>query len=50
MWRIVPGSWQRKVTPDELARETGMSLKSIQEAVRISGYKIEDIEDVQDSV
>lgn len=41
---------RRKVTPDELARETGMSLKSIQEAVRISGYKIEDIEDVQDSV
>lgn len=33
----------RKVTPEELARETGLSLKSIQDACRMSGFKIEDI-------
>ena len=33
----------RKVTPQELAQETGLSLKSIQEAMRMSGYRIEDI-------
>lgn len=40
----------RKVTPQELAEETGMSLKSIQEAMRMSGYKIEDIENAEDSL
>lgn len=34
----------RKVTPEELARESGLSLKAIQDACRISGYKIEDIQ------
>ena len=34
----------RKVTPEELAQETGFSLKSIRDAMRISGYRIEDIE------
>lgn len=38
----------RKVTPKELAEETGFSLKSIREALRMSGYKIEDIEDAED--
>lgn len=40
----------RKVTPQELAEETGMSLKSIQDAMRMSGYKIEDIENAEDSL
>lgn len=35
---------RRKVTPSELAQETGMSLKTIQSAMRMSGYRIEDIE------
>lgn len=34
----------RKVTPEELARETGLSLKVILDACRMSGYKIEDIQ------
>ncbi|MCM1187886.1 MAG: hypothetical protein NC541_01140 [bacterium] len=34
----------RKVTPEELAAETGLSLKSIRDACRMSGYKIGDIE------
>lgn len=34
----------RKVTPEELAQEKGISLKSIQDAVRISGDKIEDLD------
>lgn len=38
----------RKVTPEELARESGLSLKSIRDACRISGYKIEDIEMTQE--
>ncbi len=40
----------RKVTPGELSRETGLSLKSIEEAMRMSGYRIEDIVYAQDSV
>lgn len=40
----------RKVTPKELSEETGMSLKSIQDAMRMSGYKIEDIENAEDSL
>lgn len=35
---------QRKVTVDELSQETGMSAKAIQDAMRMSGFKIEDIE------
>lgn len=34
----------RKVSMLELAEETGLSLKAIEEAYRMSGYKIEDIE------
>lgn len=34
----------RKVTVEELANETGMSVKAIQDAVRMSGFRIEDIE------
>lgn len=35
---------QRKVTVEELAEETGMSVKSIQDAMRMSGFRIEDIQ------
>lgn len=38
----------RKVTPEELSKETGLSLKSILEALRMSGYRIEDIEYAKD--
>lgn len=34
-----------KVTPEELASETGMSVEAIRDAMRMSGYKIEDILD-----
>lgn len=34
----------RKVTVDELAEETGMSQKSIEDAMRMSGFTIEDLE------
>lgn len=34
----------RKVTPEELAQESGLSLTAILEACRMSGFKIEDIE------
>lgn len=34
----------RKVTPEELAKESGLSLKAVLEACRMSGFKIEDIE------
>ena len=40
----------RKVTVEELAAETGMSRKSILDALRMSGYKIEDIEYAEDSL
>ena len=35
---------QRKVTIEELMEETGMSRKMIEDAVRMSGFKIEDID------
>ena len=35
---------QRKVTIEELMEETGMSRKLIEDAVRMSGFKIEDID------
>lgn len=41
---------QRKVTPLELARESGLSLDSVQDAMRISGFQIEDIEYAEDSI
>lgn len=34
----------RKVTPQELSEETGMSVKAIMDAVRMSGFNIEYIE------
>ena len=34
----------RKVTAAELSEETGMSEKAIRDAMRISGYAIEDLE------
>lgn len=34
----------RKVTVEELAEEAGMSVKTIRDAMRISGYAIEDLE------
>lgn len=40
----------RKVTPEELARESGLSLKRIQDAWRMSGYKIEDIAGTSEEV
>ena len=41
---------RRKVTPEELARETGISLRSIQDAMRMSGFQIEDIAYAKDSL
>ncbi len=40
----------RKVTPEELARHKGLSLKAIQDACRMSGFQIEDIEYAEDSL
>lgn len=40
----------RKVTPEELARETGLSLKLIRDACRMSGFKIEDLNYAEDGV
>ncbi len=42
--RELAGDLRRKVTPEELAGESGLSLKAIQDAMRVSGYKIEDID------
>lgn len=36
---------RRKVTVEELAQETGMSEKRIREAMRMSGFQIEDLTD-----
>ena len=35
---------RRKVTPEELAQEAGLNIQVIQDAIRMSGYKIQDIE------
>lgn len=40
---------RRKVTPEELSEECGLSLSQIMDAVRISGYKIEYIEVERDA-
>ena len=40
----------RKVTVEELAAESGISKKAILDAMRMSGYKIEDIEYAEDSL
>lgn len=39
------GELRRKVTVEELAKETGISEKAIQDALRLSGYSIEGIDD-----
>lgn len=36
----------RKVTVEELSKESGLSEKTIRDALRMSGYKIEDIVDI----
>lgn len=38
---------RRKVTVEELMQESGMSRKSIEDAIRMSGSKIEDLEPAQ---
>ncbi len=48
--RELAGELRRKVTPEELSRETGMSLKTVQDALRMSGFKIEDIEYAEDDL
>ena len=40
----------RKVTVQELSEETGLSEKSIRDAMRMSGFKIEDIDYAEDDV
>lgn len=42
--RELAGELRRKVTPEELQQETGMSMKAIRDAMRMSGFQIEDIE------
>ena len=42
--RKLAEEYERKVTVEELARESGLSVKTIQEAMRASGDKIEDLE------
>ncbi len=44
------GEFHRKVTPEELMQESGMSVKFIQDTMRMSGFQIEDIANAQDSV
>lgn len=38
----------RKVTKEELAAETGLLIEEIEEAVRLSGKKIEEIENIEE--
>lgn len=40
----------RKVTPEELAAETGLSVKSIRDAMRMSGYKIEELDYAEENL
>lgn len=42
--RELAGELHRKVTVEELAGETGMSEKTIRDAMRMSGFAIEDLE------
>ena len=42
--RELSESYGRKVTVDELSEESGMSVKAITEAMKLSGGKIEDLE------
>ncbi len=43
--RTLAGELRRKVTVEELAQETGMSENRIREAMRMSGFQIEDLTD-----
>lgn len=47
--RALVEEFQRKVTVEELAGETGMSEKYIQDTMRISGFAIEDLEKAHES-
>lgn len=42
--RELAGELHRKVTARELSEETGMSVKTIEDAMRMSGFTIEDLE------
>lgn len=44
------GQLRRKVTPQELAEETGLSMKAILDALRMSGYKIEEVDYAKDGL
>lgn len=48
--RAMAQELRRKVTVEELARETGMSEKRIREAMRMSGFQIEDLTDESDGL
>ncbi len=48
--RAMAEELRRKVTVEELARESGMSEKRIREAMRMSGFQIEDLTDESDGL
>lgn len=48
--RELAEEFRREVTVEELAQETGMSKNAILDAMRMSGYKIEDIDYAEDSL
>lgn len=48
--RELAGALHRKVTVQELVEETGLSMKTVRDALRMSGYKIEDVDYAQDSL
>ena len=48
--RELAGEMHIKVTVRELADETGLSVKAIQDACRMSGFKIEDIDYAEDNL
>ena len=48
--RAMAEELRRKVTVEELAQETGMSEKRIREAMRMSGFQIEDLTDEPDDL
>lgn len=48
--RELAGELHRKVTPEELGQESGMSVKFIQDTMRMSGFQIEDIANAEDSI
>lgn len=48
--RALAEELRRKVTVEELARETGMTQSRIREAMRMSGFQIEDLTDEQNDL